>query len=165
MSPERREEWNHNPQDDKIPTYSPKLRAWLVENLNDIPPPDAEYKSKFLARKPALAATPDLLKELEDHFHRVTPLQQRMLLGAIREKMLRQLIPCSGAITFEDHTKILKAEMASGTPSPVPDWYEFSAVQFGPRRIGYYQCENQGCYKTETVDKSFSRCVKCKLAY
>ena len=88
-----------------------------------------------------------------------------MLIGSIRNKMLRQLIPCSGAQTLDDHLKTLEDEMIRGTPSPVPDWYEFSTVQLGPRRIGYYECENRGCYNTETVDRSFSRCVKCKLAY
>lgn len=166
MSAEEREEWNHDPQDDDVPTYSTILRSWLLgDNFQGLSPPDAEGREEFLARKPALGATPALLQELEEHYQRITPVQQRMLLGSIRHKMLRQLIPCCGAKTLDDHIHILREEMESGTPSPVPGWYDFSTVRYGPRRIGYYECENRGCSQTETVDKAFSRCVKCKLAY
>ena len=60
---------------------------------------------------------------------------------------------------------MLRAEIASGTPSPVPSWYSFSTVTMGPRKVGYDQCENRGCFATETPEKKFSKCARCKLPY
>ena len=58
MTAEELEEWNHDPQDEEIPTYSPLLRSFFLQFF---PPPDAEGKAGFLQRKPALGITPEIL--------------------------------------------------------------------------------------------------------
>ena len=91
--------------------------------------------------------------------------EQRRLYRCLRSQMLRQLISCDGAETMNDLVGILQKEMESGTPAPVPDWYEYSTVRMRPRKIGYDGCSNRGCYRTEVHDKPrFSRCSKCKVA-
>lgn len=126
--------------------------------------PDAEYRAEFERRSPALGATQDILDELKARHMKLPPVQKRSLYRSLRSAMLRQLISCDGASTMEDLLNILQQEMDSGVPAPVPDWYEYSNVRMGPRKIGYDGCSNRGCKRTETVDQKFSRCSKCKVA-
>ena len=52
--------------------------------------------------------------------------------------MLKQLISTDGAGSISDLLAILRAEIASGVPAPVPDWYSFSLRGSGTRKIGFY---------------------------
>ncbi len=54
--------------------------------------------------------------------------------------------------------------MESGVPSPVPEWYKYSTVTMGPRKIGYYHCCNTNCLHTEDFDTRFQMCAQCQLA-
>jgi len=103
--------------------------------------------------------------EIRMHNKILPNVQQRMLLKHLRSNMLRQLIACPGACTLEDLLKILEAEIDSGVPAPIPEWYKFSTVTMGPRKIGYDCCARRGCFETETVDTPFSRCASCKVPY
>mmetsp|Transcript_14917 Transcript_14917/g.33285 ORF Transcript_14917/g.33285 Transcript_14917/m.33285 type:complete len:224 (-) Transcript_14917:355-1026(-) len=166
MTPEELEELNHSPSDETIPTYTPNMRAWLIDNhFEGFPRPDAEYKREFLKRKPAMGASADILAEIRVHNALLPAVQQRKLFNSLRGQMLRQLIPCPGAKTVEELCGLLEAELDSGVPAPVPEWYEFSTVRFGPRRIGYEPCGARGCFQTETTDSQFGRCTRCKLVY
>ena len=133
------------------------------------PTPEAQYRQEFESRPPALGATPALLEELRTHNAKLSAggVQQRMLFQSLRDQMLRQLISCDGAKSMEDLVDILQREMESDIPAPVPDWYTFSTVTFGPRKIGYDRCSNWlgPCHRAETHDKpQFARCSKCKVA-
>lgn len=163
MTEDDKEEWYHEPSSETIPTLTQNLKDWLI--LTHHPIPDSHDKEEFLLRKPALGATTELLIEAKQHYLLLPPVQQRIMFKCIRHKMLRQLISCSGASTMEEHLDILRKEMESGVPSPVPDWYTFSRRKMGPRAFGFYECENRECRNTETVEKQFERCAKCKLAY
>lgn len=46
----------------------------------------------------------------------------------------------------------------------MPDWYSYSTVTMGPRRIGYYHCCCRGCFKTETSELRFLKCSQCEVA-
>ena len=166
MTPEELEEYHHEPSSETIPTYSPQMRTWIFDRMLGNTP-ELEYKAEFLRRKPALGLTKDQIQHIRQHNAKLLPVggvQQRTLFKSIRSHMLRYLIPCPGATTLEDLLQILEQELASGIPAAVPEWYEFSNVRFGPRRIGYYACDHRGCFQTETVDQQFARCAKCKLA-
>ena len=93
------------------------------------------------------------------------PVQRRCIFRRLRGAMLRQLIPCSGCSTIDDLCNVLKAEIESGIPAPVPKWYTYSTVTMGPRRIGYYHCSTRGCFQTETVERKFSVCSGCSLPF
>ena len=175
MTSEELEDIHHDPSTETIPTYTPILRQWILfgntGNEDDDsgfgmrPTPEDEYRHEFENRPPAMGATPLLLNELRTHHVKLPPVQQRLLYRSVRYQMLRQLISCDGAETINDLLGILQKEMESGTPAPVPDWYEYSTVRMGPRKIGYDGCSNRGCYHTEVHDKPrFSRCSKCKVA-
>lgn len=81
--------------------------------------------------------------------------------------MLRVLISCSGAKTINELLDIIELELKSGTPpAPVPDWYEFSTIKWGLRKMDYDKCRNRDCFNTEKHDTpSFARCARCKLAH
>ena len=176
MTREEHEEFNYVDSGSDTPTHSPVLRQWILfgkytdgEDSHGMPlmrpSPEAQYRQEFEHRPPALGATPALLNELRTH--NANGVQQRSLYQSLRGQMLRQLISCDGAKCMEDLVDILQKEMDSGIPAPVPDWYTFSTVKFGPRKIGYDRCSNWlgPCYRAETHDNSqFSRCSKCKLA-
>lgn len=169
MTPEELEEWNHDTDDEVIPTYTPNLRSWLFDfgEGEHMSVPDMAGKEDFLRRKPAMSATPALIAEARKHYQLLSPypVQQREMFKSIRFKMLRQLIPCSGVSTFDGLMDTLQTELDRGNPSPIPDWYEFSTVKYGPRDIGYRACENRNCFNTDTVEKQLNRCAKCKLAF
>ena len=163
MTAEELEDYEHDPSDDVIPTYTRNLRKWLMKDRAN---PDALDKEEFLLRSPALGATQALLDECRRHIEVITPVQQRELYNSLKFRMLRVLISCSGAKTINDLLDILELELRSGTPAPIPDWYEFSTVKWGPRKMGYDKCSNRDCFNTEKHDTpSFARCARCKLAH
>jgi hypothetical protein len=164
MTPEEIEEYHHDPSTEKVPTLTPTMRRYLFDPDSMITA-DAESKDKFLKRKPALGVTSTFLDETRRHNSLLPPVQQRILFSIMRSSMLRQLIPCSGACKLDDLLDILQVQLDSGVPSPIPEWYEFSTRRFGPRFLGFYSCNNRGCWKTETLEESFARCTQCKLAF
>ncbi|KAL9182089.1 hypothetical protein ACHAXT_012432 [Thalassiosira profunda] len=172
MTPEELEDFHLDPSDCAIPTLTPLLKNWILMGaIGDDsdsfmhPAPEAETREEFERRPPALGANPRLLRGLEAHYEILPPVQQRSMYRLVRSQMLRQLISCDGAATLPDLVGILRREMEAGTPSPVPEWYEFSTVRMGPRKIGYDGCSNRGCLRTESCDKPrFARCSKCKVA-
>ncbi len=169
MSPNELEDINHDSSSEVIPTYTPSMRQWLIDGFECFPCPDEHDKAEFMARKPAMGATTQILDEIQQHNKRLPPVvQQRKIYRSIRFKMLRQLIPCSGAATMDELLDILRAELDSGIPAPIPDWYTFSKKSLGPRNMGYNACGARGCYQTETAEKDkepFARCSRCKLIY
>lgn len=100
------------------------------------------------------------------HYAVLPPVQQRSLYKCLRGTMLRQLISCNVAGTMDNLVDILQQEMDSGTPAPVPDWYKYSTVTMGPRKIGYDACANRERLKTETQhdQPKFQQCSRCKVA-
>jgi hypothetical protein len=52
---------------------------------------------------------------------------------------------------------------ASGVLSPIPDWYVFSPVSHGPRKVDSFKCENRECFVTEDVSRRLFRCAACKM--
>jgi len=167
MTAEELEDLYHEPSSEKISTLTPGIRQWLLMNFEDMPSPDVEGKVEFLKRKPAMGATVDMIEEIHDHYGILPPgVQQRNLYAILRSKMLRQLIPCTGVTTVEGLLDILKKEIDSGIPAPIPKWYQFSKVIFGPRSfLGLEECHARGCSKTESADekKPYARCSNCKL--
>lgn len=181
MTPEELEEFRFEPSSAEIQTLSPLLRQWIMfgnvgddgEDSDDDgdgfdglrPAPEAATRREFDRRPPALGATPALLAELKSHHDMLPPVQQRILHGHVRSTMLRQLISCDGATAIDDLLEILEKEMKSGIPSPVPEWYKYSTVTMGPRKIGYDGCVNRECHRTESYDQPrFANCSKCKVA-
>lgn len=170
LTPEELEDVRHDPSTEEIPTFTPTLRQWILMGGIDSefgvrPAPEAASRREFERRTPALGATPDLLTELKMHYAILPPVQQRSLFKCLRDTMLRQLISCNGVATMDDLVDILQAEMDSGTPAPVPEWYKYSTVTMGPRKIGYDGCSNRECLKTETHNQpQFKRCSRCKVA-
>ncbi len=92
------------------------------------------------------------------------PVQKRRIFNLLRGTMLRSLISCSSCSNIEQLLCILREEIASGVQAPVPEWYVYSTVTMGPRRIGYYHCCKRGCFMTETTDAQFQKCGQCGLA-
>ena len=165
-TPEQREEDLLDPQECEIPTYSPLLRRWAFEDLAD-DAPEAASRRAFERRLPALGITDQILAEYRTHYQRVMPVQQRKLSKGLRSRMLRMLISCDGVdpCNLEGHLAILENERNSGVPSPVPEWYKYSTVTMGLRKIGYYGCNAAGCFRTERHDApQFDRCSGCKVA-
>ena len=133
---------------------------------------DGFGKEDFDKRLPAFGWTNTELDQLissagESDFH------DYYIHKNLRRKMCRRLICCSGAKTTKELCEILRAEIESGVPAPVPDWYIFSNVRYGPdtgkgRRFGYNKCANMNgdhmCYETEDMQRQFSQCSQCKLA-
>ncbi len=163
MTAEELEDYHHSPSDDEIPTLTPTLRGWLLLDGMDSSP-EEENRARFESRPPALGMTPDISSELKSHYATITPIQQRQMFSLLRGHMLRQLISCDGADKFEALVDILENEMKSGTPAPVPQWYKFSDVRMGPRKIGYDGCSNRGCFRTETTERQFGKCTGCRTA-
>ena len=166
MTPEEEEEWNHEPCDDVVETTPGWWRSKVLMGSMDCTP-EACNRRTFEARKPALGLSLREVDELEAHAqHRdLFDVQKRTLFKLIRSSLLRALIPCDGCSTVAELCQVLRDEIASGVPSPVPDWYSYSTTTMGPRKIGYDHCENRGCFATETPEKKFSKCARCKLPF
>ncbi len=165
MTTDELEEYKHDQSFETIPTYTRNMRSWLVDYFDSLPIPDADEKDEFVRRNPAMGATDAIICETRKHNKKLPTVQQRILFHNLRSKMLRQLISCSGAQRLDDLLDILEAELDTGIPAAVPQWYKFSTVSFGPSRIGYEPCGSRYCVQTETVNKQFQRCPRCKLVY
>ena len=104
------------------------------------------------------------LGAIERKIKLASPVQRRFEFKLLRGRMLRTLIPCPGAADYDSLLAILRDELSRGTPAPVPEWYEFSRVNFGPRRIGYYACDARGCFFTEDPHHQVLKCAGYNLA-
>ena len=168
MTPEELEEYHHEPSLETIPTFSADMKEWLFSPERTLGnTPEQEYESTFRQRSPALGLTKEQVEHIRVHNSRLLPeggVQQRKLFQCLRDQMLRYLISTSGASTLDDLLGILEAEIDSGIPAPIPSWYQFSNVRFGPRRIGYEKCDHRACTQTETTEKQFQRCGGCQMA-
>lgn len=89
--------------------------------------------------------------------------QRRSLFKMLRSDMLQQLISTDGCTTVDHLFAILRAEIESGNPAAVPDWYKFSTISMGPRRLGYSYCENRTCTRTERLVLFFFFCFRLLL--
>eukprot|EP00009_Paramoeba_aestuarina_P008371 CAMPEP_0201509450 /NCGR_PEP_ID=MMETSP0161_2-20130828/2502_1 /ASSEMBLY_ACC=CAM_ASM_000251 /TAXON_ID=180227 /ORGANISM="Neoparamoeba aestuarina, Strain SoJaBio B1-5/56/2" /LENGTH=272 /DNA_ID=CAMNT_0047904401 /DNA_START=45 /DNA_END=863 /DNA_ORIENTATION=- len=168
MTPEELEEWTFEPSGSQIDTIPDSCRSFFFD-LDGRPPPEAATRRAFERRPPALGITDDVLKGLREHYAILSssPVQQRQLSKLVRSTMLRQLISCDGVdrCDLEGHLQILEKERASGVPAPVPEWYKYSTVTMGPRKIGYDECSAPGCPRTEKYGSpKFAFCGGCKVA-
>ncbi|KAI2512982.1 f-box protein [Fragilaria crotonensis] len=139
MTPEELEDFHHERSRDAIE----EIPRWLVHKTMDIPTPDEFDRDEFERRKPAFGLTLSEIERLEQHAQnpKLTEGGQASILS------------------------ILRAEVESGVPAPVPEWYTFSDMRYGPRRLGYRKCDARGCLKTETLlGSAFPQCSSCKLA-
>ena len=163
MSLEEKEDGDYTPGSSIAPDYPSWYRDWLMRDIEY--QPDAEGRKDFEKRPPALGFSSKMIDDIERYPNTkmVTTSQIRRFTNTIKRKMLRNLISCNDCKTLSDLVLILREELSNGVPSPVPSWYTYSTVTMGPRRIGYYACDNRGCYKTETVDKTFSKCGQCSI--
>jgi hypothetical protein len=91
--------------------------------------PEAEYRTEFEKRKPALGWTEREFSQIESRYAVLAPVGQRSMFSSMRETMLRMLIPTSGASDVPGLVAILRAELKSGVPAPTPKWYTFSEVR------------------------------------
>ncbi len=90
---------------------------------------------------------------------------QGLRKGASADSFIIFARRCADCNTLSDLTYILRAEVESGVPAPVLEWYTFSDMSYGPHRLGYRKCNARGCLKTETLQGSaFPQCSSCKLA-
>ena len=169
MTPEEKEEDDSEEHDENgnCLVEVTSIPRWFNEHTTYLARPEAPSRAEFERRKPALGLSRKQIQQLRDHYNdpRLLPVQKRMFLDYLREKMLRQCISTDGCTTVEELLTILEAEIDSNTPAPVPDWYEYTKITHGPRDTGFYLCENRGCFRTESCDKKpFDKCGNCKLA-
>lgn len=158
-TPEEEEDWNYNPRSG--------IRIWperFYTLEDELPSPIAAERAAFQLRPPALGLTTAEVAAMEHKIKRASPVQRRFEFRLLQGRMLRMLIPCPGASDYGSLLAILKEELRRGTPAPVPDWYEYSKVKFGPRRIGYYACDARGCFFTEDASRQVMKCGGCNLA-
>lgn len=159
-TPEEEEDENYDPWSG-VPVFPTRFRTLLNGGL---PSPIAAERAAFQRRPPALGLTLAELDRMEQSVKLAYPVQRRWEFRLLRDGMLRMLIPCSGAADFSSLVAILREEARLCTPAPVPDWYEYSKVVFGPRRIGYYACDARGCFFTEDASRQVLKCGGCNLA-
>lgn len=163
-TPEEVEDFHHDTSTDAIN----QIPRWFILKTMDAPTPDEFDRSRFERRKPAFGLTLSEIDELEQHaqYPNMTQGSQRRFFRYLREAMCRSLISPSDCSTLSELCNILRAEVKSGVPAPVPEWYTFSEMRYGPRRLGYCKCDNRGCLKTETllVWSVFTKCSSCKWA-
>lgn len=126
--------------------------------------PDEEGKQDFLRqRRPALGFTSDQLDAILQFHASAVPVQQRKFVRHIRHNMLRFFISPNNAVTMKEHVDMLRN---TTTLPPLPPWYKFSKVAFGPRRLGLMECSNRTCAKAEVCDEApFKYCSRCKSVY
>lgn len=144
------------------------LPDWWTTFAMKQPNPDAEYRRAFEVRGPALGLTAAQLYELEAAIQHpsLLPVQRRLAIRRLGGTMRRQLISTHGASTCGALVAILRDELESGEPSRVPDWYTYSTVTMGPRKIGYTECSARGCFNCETAESTSQRyrcCASCKV--
>lgn len=164
MSPEELEDAHYEPNSGKAIDSPLFFRKWYTSTQLTYQA-DAEGRKEFEKRPPALGLNGRMLDEIEGYPNilHVTTSQIRRFFELIKGTMLKNLISCNGSQTLSDLVSILREELSTGVPSPVPSWYKYSTVTMGPRRIGYYSCDCRGCLNTETVDKIFAKCGSCSI--
>lgn len=165
MTPEELEEAHRLPNSSPMPDSPPFMRNTI--SIINRPPPEAAYRAKFEKRPPALGLTTRQLDEISAYEKHpdFLPVQRRNLFSRLRGQMLSQLIPCSGCSTINDLLPILQNEIVTGVPAAVPEWYKYSTVTMGPRRIGYECCDKRGCFQTEDLTHQFQKCSQCLLPF
>ena len=164
-SAEELEDWDFDELGARVPTFPASMNR---EKLSDLMIPDAMGRSEWEQRSPALGLSEKSILALEQHSAspKLLDVQRRRIFRYIREKMLQQLISCSGAGSISDLCEILRSELQCGAPSPAPAWYVFSTISMGPRKIGYSSCSHRGCLITESLTCApFKKCSKCKLSW
>jgi hypothetical protein len=162
-TPEEVEQWNFNERGARIPTFP---NSWRKDMFLEVP--DAMGRIEWEKRSPALSLNEEEVQALQKHAAnpKLLDVQRRIIFHVLREKMLVQLISCSGAGSVEELCEILRAELMCGVPAPAPDWYLFSSVTFGPRKIGYSACSRRGCLVTESLTGTkFKKCGNCRCAW
>jgi hypothetical protein len=163
MTPEELEDFHHDSSTDAVD----QIPRWFLDKTMLTPTPDEFGRSEFEKRKPAFGLTLLEIDQLDQHAQnpKMTQGNNRRFFHHLRGIMFHSLISPSGCSTVSELCNVLRAEVESGVPAPVPEWYTFSDVRFGPRRLGYRQCDNRGCLKTETLPgPRFPQCSSCKLA-
>jgi MYND finger len=128
---------------------------------------DKNHKQYFDRRQPAFGWGEAELQSILQCAQQ-SDYQEYLVFDRLRSLMCRRLICASGASTVEELVEILRAEMESGVPGPVPAWYKMG-YKSGPdtgsrRRFGYQPCTARGCPKTEDLETQFQQCTACKLA-
>ena len=163
VTAEEREDWEHFWLDHDFPTV-PEWWQGLIDRIT-VMRPEAQYRKAFEARLPALGLTAAEIDSLETHSQnpQLLPVQSRIFFWKARTLLLTMMIPVSGCTTVPDLCRVLRAELSSGIPSPVPDWYVFNATKRGFVKCGYDRCDGPGCQKTESFDVQFLKCSQCKL--
>jgi hypothetical protein len=159
---EELEKWNFDERGARIPTFP---NTWDRDLFLMVP--DAMGRSEWEQRSPALSLNEKNIQALQQHAAspKLLDVQRRIMFDVLREKMLVQLISCSGADSVEALCDILRAELKCGVPAPAPTWYVFSTVTMGPRKLGYSACSRRGCLITESVTSAaFKKCGKCRFA-
>ena len=142
------------------------LTPLFMKDMWKVPTPEAQYRADFESRKPALGWTEENLKELIERNETIRPVEQRLLFRQVRSAMLRCLISASECADLGALVDVLRTELELGVPAAVPEWYVFSAVTMGRRRIGYQSCANRGCLKTEMLSsRNFRKCEQCETVY
>ena len=132
--------------------------------LNESTANEAYMEVKLAKRLPALGLEEWQLDELEHEANddSTSELEKVAMFLFIRNTMLGQLISCDGASTLKDLIRILRIQLATGKPAPIPTWFHCSDGPF--LGTGYHVCENRGCHRTDTLKKQLSKCSKCKIA-
>ena len=164
LSAEEKEDKARIPNSSTLPDLPLFVRNQILED-EDVPAPDALDREEFEMRRPALGWTADQIQECSDLNKNplFQPVQKRRLFRMVRSRMLHQLISTSGCSTVEELLDILRQELTSGVPAPVPAWYKFSTVTMGPRKVGYDKCSMRDCFITETLDDKFQVCSGCNV--
>lgn len=167
MTPEEREAHNYELGSLPLPHGWPPRALKEVMHLTMMIRPDAEHRRAFEGRAPAMGLTEAQIDDIavRARDEALPGVELRRFFCMLREMMLRVLISCDGCRSVDDLLDVLRAEVTSGVPAPVPDWYKFSTVTMGPRKIGYDRCDKQGCFRTETTTVQFRKCAQCKLPW
>jgi MYND finger len=164
MTPEELEDYEHDPSTNTM--FDP-IPRWFLNKTMDAPTPDEFDRARFETRPPAFGLTLSEIDQLEQHVQNpnMTEGDKRRFFHHLRETMCLTLISPCDCSTLSDLFHILRAEVESGVPAPVPEWYTFSEMRYGPRRLGYRKCDSRGCLKTETrLGSRFPQCSRCQLA-
>lgn len=139
------------------------MRHTPLNGRNETISNEMYMKEKLVKRRPALGLNESQLNALEREVRqgKQSSLEETAMFHFIRNTMLAQLISCDGASTMKDLIRILRDQLATGRPAPIPKWFTCSDGAF--LGTGYNVCENRGCYRTDTAKKQLLVCSKCKL--
>ena len=161
MTEEERVDFTSVPADYNLPLFP---RNFDMMRMTELPAPEALEREAFERRRPALGLRPADLDSIQSHMSNPSYAepQRRRLFSMLKNSMLRALIPTSGAATVPELLDLLREDLKSG-PAAIPEWYTFSTVTMGPRKIGYDFCSTRGCMKTEGLETKFMLCGACSV--